>query len=80
MKMIHWAQSNGILLGPRDVSLANTVSFFGGKGAHPEEDGINLVGEMEAIQGLRVTKGLLLALFTERVGTEFYASGRSGLT
>ena len=62
MKMVQWAQSNK-MLGPKDVNLANTVSFFGGKGAHPEEDNINLVGELEATQGLRVTKDLLLALF-----------------
>jgi len=79
MKMVQWAQSNGILLGPRHVNLANTVSFFGGKGAHPEEDGINLVGELEATQGLRVTKDLLLALFpAQKAPVQQFDSGRSG--
>ena len=61
-KMIQWAVSNG-KLGAKQQSLANTVTFFAGKGAHPEDTDINLVGELEATQGLRVTKELLLALF-----------------
>jgi len=62
MKMIHWAKSNG-MFGPKELSLATTVTFFGGKGAHPEDTDINNVGELEAVQGLRVTKELLVALF-----------------
>ena len=61
-KMVQWAVGNGIL-GAKQERLANTVIFFGGKGAHPEETSINEVGELEATQGLRVTKELLLALF-----------------
>lgn len=77
MRMIQWAQSNG-MLSPRQLNLANTVTFFAGKGAHPEDVDINNIGELEAIQGLRVTKTLLLQLFSEPVGTEFYDSGVSG--
>jgi hypothetical protein len=62
MKMIQWANSNKIL-GARELRLATTITFFGGKGAHPGESEINLVGELEATQGLRVTKELLLFLF-----------------
>lgn len=62
MKMIQWAHSHK-MFGPKELSLATTVTFFGGKGAHPEDTDINNVGELEAGQGLRVTKELLVALF-----------------
>jgi len=62
IKMIQWALSNK-LLGQKQLSLATTVTFFGGKGTHPQESDLNLVGELEATQGLMVTKELLIALY-----------------
>ena len=62
-RMIEWAANHG-LLNQRQKNLSVTVTFFGNKGGHPEEDTeVNLVGELEATQALRVTKVLLLALF-----------------
>ena len=79
MKMVQWAQSNG-MLGPKELSLATTVLFFGGKGAHPEDTAINEIGELEATQGLRVTKALLVALFPVQATTRMVhpGSGNSG--
>ena len=62
MKMIQWALSHN-LLKPKQAHLATTVTFFGGKGAHPQDSELNSVGELEATQGLLVTKELLIALF-----------------
>lgn len=62
IKMIQWALSNQVL-GQKQASLATTVTFFGGKGAHPQDSEINMIGELEATQGLRVTKELLVALY-----------------
>lgn len=45
------------------ANLATTVTFFGNKGGHPQETEINNVGEIEANNGLWVTKELLVALF-----------------
>jgi len=49
IKMIQWALSNK-LLGQKQLSLATTVTFFGGKGTHPQKVILNLVGELEATQ------------------------------
>ena len=62
-KMIDDARNKHGLLEEKQHRLAATVTFFGGKGAHPGDDEINRVGEIEAANGLWVTKTLLLALF-----------------
>jgi DNA-directed RNA polymerase subunit RPC12/RpoP len=62
-RMIDDAHHKQKLLTEKQYRLATTVTFFGGKGAHPEDTEINGVGEIEASTGLWVTKELLLALF-----------------
>jgi hypothetical protein len=61
-KMIEWAAKQGLLT-QKDKNLAISVTFFGNKGAHPQDDEINEIGELEASQGLRVTKVLLLKMY-----------------
>ncbi len=51
------------LISEKQQRLSHTVRFFGGKGAHPQDSEVNQLDEIEAVQGLRVTKVLLLALF-----------------
>jgi hypothetical protein len=62
-KMIDDARYKHNLLSEKQHHLATTVTFFGGKGGHPADTEINKVGEIEASNGLWVTKVLLLALF-----------------
>lgn len=68
-RMIDDARNKHGILSEREHRLASTVTFFGGKGAHPENAGhptneeINEVGQIEARNGLAVSKVLLLALF-----------------
>jgi len=61
-KMIEWATNHGTL-SQKEKNLAATVTFFGNKSAHPQDVEINQVGELEASQGLIVTKALLLKLY-----------------
>lgn len=68
-QMIDAARQKDGLLNEAQHQLATTVTFFGGEGAHPENashpanEEINLVGRVEAENGVWVTKTLLLALF-----------------
>lgn len=62
MIMINRAANMGIIKA-REQHLATTVTYFGGKGAHPEEKDIGTVRYIEANTGLLVTKELLLTLF-----------------
>jgi len=62
-KMIDDARNKHAMFTEKQHQLAMTVTFFGGKGAHPEDSEINDVGDIEASNGLWVTKALLLALF-----------------
>jgi hypothetical protein len=62
-KMIDDARNKHGILSEKQHHLATTVTFFGGKGAHPEDTEINQVGDIEATNGVWVSKELLLALF-----------------
>ena len=62
-KMIDDARNKLQLFDEQQHHLATTVTFFGGRGGHPQDEEINQVGEIEASTGLWVTKTLLLALF-----------------
>jgi len=62
-RMIDDARNKHQLFTEKQHHLATMVTFFGGKGGHPEDSEINDVGEIEARSGLSVTKELLLALF-----------------
>jgi len=61
-EMIQKAEEKGILT-RKLGKLGETVVFFGNSGAHPQDTEINDVGELEATQGLLVTKEIILHLF-----------------
>ncbi len=68
MKMVNDAYHKHGLLSESQHRMASTVTFFGGRGAHPQEQLINEVGELQASSGLAITKVLLEALWPPQPG------------
>ncbi len=61
-KMIEEAMSKGILPG-KMKQRADAVTFFGNKGAHPQDDELKQVDKLDVNLGLLVTQKILVHLF-----------------
>lgn len=62
--MIADARRDGVIT-ERQFRMADSVTFFGNKGAHPkdDDDDLNEVDQPQAEVGLQVARELLVALF-----------------